>query len=261
MVDNNWAQSFDAKKELREYLDATEIMLSKLALASKTKPDGSAKRRLIWDFLRSEVNSLIHQGERIILPRVSDFVEGILLDTYGSVEVYNKPQLLGDASSWLFGIDISDAFHQTLFDDSEQRFAVAFVDDKFWVFRCLVFGSGSAPTAWGRFAAFLGRSTAAIAAGNFRTQIYVDDPAYSCQGTMLQAATQLTIDLLRATVLGYPCVAQGGRWKDDNADRHDHQPIQQAWRFLSHKKHVKNWQPKRPPTSTKPSSQPANYAR
>jgi hypothetical protein len=78
MVDNNWAQSLDTKEEFHEYLDATQIMLSKLALLSKTKPDGATKRRRIWDFLRSKVNSLIHQGEHVILPRLSDFVEGIL---------------------------------------------------------------------------------------------------------------------------------------------------------------------------------------
>jgi hypothetical protein len=190
------------RKSSTSNLDATEIILSKLSLISKTKPDGAAKRRFIWDFLRSKVNSFMRQGGRIILPRVSDFIEGILLDVYGSVGVYNQPQFREDSSIWLFGIDISDAFHRIFLDNREKRFAVASINNKLWVFRCLVFGSGSAPTAWGRFAAFLGRSTEAIAADNFRVQIYVHDPAISCRGSIDHAATQFAIAFLWATVLG-----------------------------------------------------------
>jgi hypothetical protein len=100
-------------------------------------------------------------------------------------------------------VSTSDAFHQIPLNNSEKRFTVASINGKFWVFHCLVFGSGSAPTAWGRFAAFLGRSTAAIAAGNFHMQNYVDDPAFSCRGTMKHAAKQFTIALLWASVLEY----------------------------------------------------------
>jgi hypothetical protein len=75
-----------------------------------------------------------------------------------------------DTLVWLFGIDISDAFRQ-IHRNSEKRFTVAFVDNKFWVFNCLVFASGSAPTACGRFAAFLGRSAAAIVNERFHLQI------------------------------------------------------------------------------------------
>jgi hypothetical protein len=142
MLDNNWAQSFNAKEELLNHLNATEIILIKLALITETKPDGTTKRRLVWDFLRSRVNSLTHQGERIILPRVSDFVEGILLDVR-NLRNFSEDTL--DILVWLFGIDISDAFHQIPFNDSEKRFTVAFVDNKFWVFNCLVFGSGCRP--------------------------------------------------------------------------------------------------------------------
>jgi hypothetical protein len=109
---------------------------------------------------------------------------------YGSINTYQQPHLQDDASIWLFGIDVSDVFHH---DDKDERFAVACVNNEFWVFHCLVFGSGSAPTAWGRYAAFLGRSTAAIANDNFHLQIYVDDTAFSCRGTIDHAATQFAI--------------------------------------------------------------------
>jgi hypothetical protein len=142
---------------------------------------------------------------------VSDLVDGILLNVHSSGEL---PEATLEAFVWLFGIDISDAFHQIPFNNSEKRFAVAFIDNKFWVFSCLVFGSGSAPTAWWRFAAFLGRSAAAIADERFHLQMHVDDPAFSRRGTINEAAKQFTIALLWATALGYPLAwhkADGGR--------------------------------------------------
>jgi hypothetical protein len=51
MRDNRWAQPFDARQELREYFETADIILNKLALITKTKPDGAIKRRLNWDFL------------------------------------------------------------------------------------------------------------------------------------------------------------------------------------------------------------------
>jgi hypothetical protein len=128
MLDNNWAQSFNGKEELLDH-NTTDIILSKLGFITKTKPDGSTKHRLVWDFLRSKVNSLIHQGERIILPRVSDFVECILLDVHNSGE-FSEDTL--DTLMWLSGIDISDAFRKIPRNSSEKRFAVAFINNKFW---------------------------------------------------------------------------------------------------------------------------------
>jgi hypothetical protein len=144
-------------------------------------------------------------------PRVSDFVEGILSDVHDSGEL-SEDMLV--TLVWLFGIDISDAFHQFPLNNKDKSFTVAFIDNKFWVFNCLVFGSGSAPTAWRRFAAFLGRPTAAMADERFHLQMYVDDPAFSCRGTINEAATQFLIALLWATALGYPLAwrkADGGR--------------------------------------------------
>jgi hypothetical protein len=39
------------QQELREYFETADIILNKLALITKTKPDGAIKRRLNWDFL------------------------------------------------------------------------------------------------------------------------------------------------------------------------------------------------------------------
>jgi hypothetical protein len=91
-------------------------------------PDGSWKHRLIWDLLRSEVNSPPRAG-------------GLLS----------------------FGTDVADAFHQVPLHPLEGRYTVAVFESRFYYFTVLVFGSASAPTVWGRFAAFAARAVAAFA--------------------------------------------------------------------------------------------------
>ena len=54
---------FNSEKELTDYLGVESIVLSKLALISKQKPDGTTKHRLIWDLLRSEVNATVQGRE------------------------------------------------------------------------------------------------------------------------------------------------------------------------------------------------------
>ena len=106
---------------------------------------------------------------------------------------------------WLFGTDISDAFHQVPLHPDEWRFTAAAFQGKFYVFKVLVFGSASAPTVWGRFAAFAGRSTSAIVNNlGIRMQMYVDDPVFLATGTLSQAAKGLTVALLWLNILGLP---------------------------------------------------------
>eukprot|EP00969_Alexandrium_andersonii_P014927 652339-Alexandrium_andersonii.AAC.1 len=59
----------------------------------------------------------------------------------------------------------------------DSPFTVAVIGGVFYHFRVLVFGAASAPTVWGRFAAWLGRSIAVLADPRFlRAEIYVGDP-------------------------------------------------------------------------------------
>lgn len=72
------------------------------------------------------------------------------------------------------------------------------------IFDALVFGAGSSPTIWGRYAAWLGRSCTAILP-NVGVQIYVDDPAFVLRGgTQEEAGRNLTILLLWFAVMGFP---------------------------------------------------------
>ncbi len=55
----------------------------------------------------------------------------------------------------LLGVDIAHAFHQIPLNPAERRFTLAVVGNHAHEFKVLVFGSGSAPTVWGRYAAGL----------------------------------------------------------------------------------------------------------
>ena len=72
---------------------------------------------------------------------------------------------------------------------------------------------------WGRYAAFLGRSTAAVVGSDpLRLQVYVDDPLCVCVAKLPRAARLFSVALLWALVLGYPLAwhkTEGGpdlRW-------------------------------------------------
>eukprot|EP00969_Alexandrium_andersonii_P359261 15452788-Alexandrium_andersonii.AAC.1 len=56
----------------RAQLGTQEFPINKLALISKMGPDNLLKHRIVWGLRRSLVNGLVRQGERIVLPRISD---------------------------------------------------------------------------------------------------------------------------------------------------------------------------------------------
>jgi hypothetical protein len=106
---------------------------------------------------------------------------------------------------YFFGTDVTDAFHQIPLRRNEWRFTVAEFNGKYYIFTVLVFGSASAPTVWGRYAAWLGRSTATIVdPDRLRIQIYVDDPIYTIRGTLYEAAIEVAIALAWTMACGYP---------------------------------------------------------
>ena len=146
----------------------------------------------MWDHLRSEVNAYSHQGERIVLPHLQ-------------VAVTDLVSMTRQGRVTLFGTDISDAFHQIPLDPAERKFTATSFAGKFYLFRVLVFGATSAPTVWGRYAAFIGRSSAAILDGpGARLHVYVDDPLYAIRGTEEEAVHTATIATMWLGVVGLP---------------------------------------------------------
>ena len=196
MVDKGWSFRYSSLEEAAHALGVEGLVLNKLGLISKIKADGTLKHRLVWDLLRSGVNAITLQGERVVLPRILDLVNSIaeLATALG----------VGETIS-LLGTDIADAFHQVPLSSQEWKYTAAALGDDIYVFRVLVFGSVSAPTVWGRYAAWLGRTTCALVPEDrLRLHIYVDDPVYVARGTTEQRALALSTALLWATVAGFP---------------------------------------------------------
>eukprot|EP00435_Cladocopium_sp_Y103_P021280 s2656_g5.t1 len=121
------------------------------------------------------------------------------------------------ADVWLAAVDIKDAFLNVPAgpDKFMTTSSVTSEDGRqeILIFDVLVFGSGSSPTIWSRFAAWLGRSSSAICPTT-GLQIYVDDPAMVLQGNFETAAKELTNFLLWCQVSGFPIKldkAEGGK--------------------------------------------------
>eukprot|EP00969_Alexandrium_andersonii_P185611 8202164-Alexandrium_andersonii.AAC.1 len=69
---------------------------------------------------------------------------------------------------------------------------------KCYYFRVLVFGAASAPAVWGRFAAWLGRPTAALVdPSTLRLAIYVGDALYVAGGSLRARAKEGSVALPR----------------------------------------------------------------
>ena len=195
MVEKGWAVAVPTWGELTDQLGSDQIPINRLGLITKARPDGSLKHRIVWDLRRSLVNSLVRQGERIILPRLSDVV-----DDAHALAAENPP-----GSLRVLGTDIEDAFHQVPILPDEYAFTVAYVGGVFYYFRVLIFGAASAPTVWGRFGSWLGRAVSAISNPTLlRLQVYVDDPLFTVGGPWLSAIWQLGSALLFSVSAGYP---------------------------------------------------------
>eukprot|EP00971_Amphidinium_carterae_P047200 929608-Amphidinium_carterae.1 len=79
MVARGWAEVYDSVEEMRRrHGSEVDIVLNRLGLISKVKPDGRTKHRLVWDLRRSRVNSRLRQGQRVVLPRLRDIVDDFL---------------------------------------------------------------------------------------------------------------------------------------------------------------------------------------
>ena len=185
---------FDNIQQLEEFLGVDHVVLTKLALITKFKADGTPKHRLIWDLLRSDVNSAVTLTERIVLPRIQDAVEDAM-----------HLRLCGEGDlEWLV-LDIADAFHNIPLRPSEWKFACGKVGNRFVVFLVLCMGGKSAPNIWGRYAALLGRMLAStFSPDEFRSEVYVDDPLMAAIGNQDRRDLLFTVALLVLQVSGFP---------------------------------------------------------
>ena len=195
MVSKGWATECPTWDALVQAVGSDTPRISKMALISKPRRDGSIKHRIIWDLRRSWVNECIRQAERILLPRPTDFVQALL-------ELWRLAPADGLV---LFGCDVESAFHQVPVHPSEWKHAVTYLGGSYFVFKVLVFGAASAPTVWGRVAALIARSTAAIVPQDeVRLAVYVDDPVFGARGPASRAAASFGLAVLWIMCLGFP---------------------------------------------------------
>eukprot|EP00969_Alexandrium_andersonii_P162711 7192701-Alexandrium_andersonii.AAC.1 len=102
MVWHGWAVRCADIDSLWDLLGAREFPNNRLALVSKLRPDSTMKRRFARGLRRSLVDSLVRQGGRVVLPRLSDVVANA---------VERLREVGADQVSFL-GADVADAFHQ-----------------------------------------------------------------------------------------------------------------------------------------------------
>ena len=155
-------------EQLTSYLEVDSVVLSKLALITKVRGDGTLSHRLIWDLLRSEVNSKVELTERIVLPRVQDVVE----DSLDILRAAQHPLEF-------MVMDVADAFHNIPIRPEERRFCCAKIGNMYIVFEVLCMGGKASPNIWGRYSAMLGRWNASLFdPAEFRTcLLYTSDAA------------------------------------------------------------------------------------
>ena len=205
-VDARHGTWFDSYADLTNAVQGTPVF-NKFGLIIKEKKDGSTKYRVVWDLRRSGVNDVVEQNERIVLPRVGDAV---------STALHLARSKEPDEELYFLVFDIENAFNNIPVRANERRFTCAAIGGKYLVFHTLVFGSASSPTVWGRFAAWLGRSTAAILRPDTAgLQIYVDDPLLAARGSKPGVVRVFTRALVWSRVCGYPIayhkIEAGGR--------------------------------------------------
>ena len=178
---------------VREY--GRQPVINKLGVVVKYNEAGAKKSRIIWDLTQSQANCSCHQGERIVLPRLTDLAASAC------------QALRTHEQAWVLALDVRDAFLNIPAGKDRFMTLAAKPDEEgnnvLIAADTLVFGAKSSPTIWGRYAALLGRSWASIEP-SVQAQIYVDDPAAVAYGPIEEAVTAVTNLLLWAAVAGYP---------------------------------------------------------
>ena len=178
--------------ELRTALGTEAVTFNKIGLIGKQRKDGTWKYRVIWDMKESKVNRAVKVKERVVLPRLCEAVGDAVHLTR-----------LGSQVDWMV-IDIKHAFHNIPTNQAEWRYCCAVVNEGYYVFRCLPMGLMSSVPLWGRYAAWLGRTTQAVLGSQGRIEVYVDDPIVCATGTPDTRAALFTKACLWIGVCGFP---------------------------------------------------------
>ena len=196
-----------SKEEAERYF--TKPVVSRLGLIIKEKADGTRKRRIIVDALRSGANKKARCPERIILPRPSDVY------TMAADLKHHEPQLLEwyraekrPTTEWgseLVAADLTDAFTHfpTAPAEHEQCLSPAGDGRNYVVFIAMFFGHKCAPLIMCRLAALLSRLLQGLFwQAELQLATYIDDPLMALVGSRPRRIRNLSLALLTLGALG-----------------------------------------------------------
>lgn len=108
-------------------------------------------------------------------------------------------------------VDFSTAFHNVFAQQREWRYNCCRLGAHFFAFTVLMFGSVTPLGIWGRVAAFLGRSLAALFdPSRARTQEFVGDPLLCARGTRPIRTRMFKLQLMWLAVVGLPIAWKKG---------------------------------------------------
>ena len=187
--------------------------VSKLALIVKEKGDGTIKRRIIIDLLRSGGNDRARVPERIVLPRCTDFVDSVrrlwslkdrrMKETDPLDELAQGSDDEDDGVE-MVGADLSDAccHFGVAAEELKNCLAPALEEDEILVFCAMLFGFKGAPLIMGRLAAAMARLWQSMIMKDGELQLYMDDPLFAIIGPKSRRRGVLAMLLYTAAALG-----------------------------------------------------------
>eukprot|EP00438_Fugacium_kawagutii_P014285 Skav215770 [mRNA] locus=scaffold106:569116:574315:+ [translate_table: standard] len=175
-VDKGFAEWAANKADLEQKYG--KLVPSAIGLITKTKLDGSLKHRLVHDLRRSRVNEHIRLNERLVLPRLKDVIEDVMM--------LMEAQTPGDEIEFM-SLDFADAFKQLPVLHSEKKYLSGQAAGGHVVYHRVLFGIKTGPLVWGRIAALVARSTQSLfSPDRARLQVFVDDPLVTLRGSESQ---------------------------------------------------------------------------
>ena len=167
-INKGYVQWSASRDELEHEVGA--LQLAKIAVIVKGE-----KVRLIHDMRRNGTNSKVVFHERLVLPRLRDVVQGVM------VLLESKANHEGIE---FLTLDFRDAFKQLHVVASERPYLAGAAMGGFFSYRTVLFGVGSGPLVWCRVAAWVMRSTQAwLTSEHAQTNCFVDDPIIALKGT------------------------------------------------------------------------------
>ena len=175
LVESGFVRCFRSEADAIAYLRGATPVSSKLALVKNTK-DGVTKCRLILDRRVSGSNDAATKVERVLLPKCWD----VLRDIMALGQTCNHGEKVK-----LFVLDFRDAFYMLPLLAAEQKYIIAYINGKWYIWTRVAQGSLNGPNAFGRLSALTGRMTRAMMSS---TRSLVDVKRYIAVMTLLWLA-------------------------------------------------------------------------